>query len=50
MTVLSKREFCRRFERDPKPGTYRVKKWRKVFWEVTVKEVEEPESERKRRD
>ena len=46
---LSKRQFCRRFERDAKPGTYLVKKRGKVFWRVKVEEVKEVEPERKRR-
>ena len=46
---LSKRQFCRRFERDTKPGTYLVKKRGKVFWRVKVEEVKEVEPERKRR-
>ena len=47
---LSKRQFCRRFERDTKPGVCMVKKRNKVFWRVTVEEVKEVESDRKRRN
>ena len=34
--ILTKREFVRQFERDTKPGTFVISKWRKPRWRVVV--------------